>query len=267
MVQSGRCEVARDRTAHAEFMKRLALRVEYDGSAYLGWEMQRHGATVQGTLEAALARIAAHPVATVCAGRTDSGVHGLGQVVHFDTEVVRPVRAWTLGVNTHLPADISVSWAGEVVGGFHARFSAHRRRYRYIILNRSTRHALWARYSSCVHQSLDAGRMSDAASLLLGQHDFSAFRAAGCQARSAIRTLHEITVKRRDDFIVLEVTANAFLYHMVRNLAGSLILVGKRVVGTGTHELLQHFLRNPPCFLPVLCLDVDDLDVAIHRDL
>ena len=206
---------------------RVALRVEYDGENYHGWETQRNGATVQAALELALSRVADEPISTVCAGRTDAGVHALGQTVHFDTEAFRAPHAWVLGTNGLLPAQIAVTWASAVRDDFHARFSARKRHYRYIVVNRMARSAVRAAQTAWVHRPLDADRMDLAAQSLLGTHDFSAFRAAGCQARSPVRTLSRIRVGRRRDFVWIDVSANAFLQHMVRNIAGTLIEIGQ----------------------------------------
>jgi tRNA pseudouridine38-40 synthase len=163
----------------------------------------------------------------VCAGRTDAGVHALGQVAHFDTDAVRAMRSWVLGANSELPPDISVAFAQAVPDHFHARFSAEARTYRYLVLNRSARSALWARRAAWVHRPLATERMAEAAAHLIGEHDFSAFRAAECQAKSPVRRLQRLNVSRSGDLVILEATANAFLHHMVRNLAGLLIAVGK----------------------------------------
>jgi tRNA pseudouridine38-40 synthase len=206
---------------------RIAVGIEYDGSAYCGWQAQPALASVQAVAEEALSRIAAAPVSLVCAGRTDAGVHALGQVAHFDTEATRPMRSWVLGANSELPADVSVCWALPVAEHFHARFSAEARTYRYLILNRTARSALHARRAAWVHRPLDAERMNAAARLLEGEHDFSAFRAAECQAKSPIRRLQRLSVERQGEWIRIEATANAFLHHMVRNLAGLLIAIGR----------------------------------------
>ncbi|MDY6812734.1 MAG: tRNA pseudouridine(38-40) synthase TruA [Pseudomonadota bacterium] len=207
---------------------RIALGLEYDGSRYHGWEAQRHtGLTVQATLERALARIADAPVRTVVAGRTDTGVHAAGQVVHFETDAQRPARAWVLGTNSHLPADVSVSWAQAVPADFHARFSARWRVYRYLLMDRRARSALragrvcWRRYP------LDHGRMHAAAQALVGEHDFSAFRGADCQAHSPIRQVQWLRVRRRGELVIVDIRANAFLHHMVRNIVGSLLPIGE----------------------------------------
>jgi tRNA pseudouridine38-40 synthase len=206
---------------------RIAVGLEYDGSAYAGWQTQPGLRTVQRVAEAALASIADSPVALVCAGRTDAGVHAVGQVAHFDTAAVREMRSWLLGANSELPPDVSLSWARPVPAHFHARFSATARTYRYLILNRTARSALHARRAAWVHRPLDHERMQSAAAALEGAHDFSAFRAAECQAKSPVRRLERLTVTRHADWVVIEATANAFLHHMVRNLAGLLIAIGK----------------------------------------
>ena len=205
---------------------RIVLGVEYDGSRFFGFQRQRQHPTVQEELERALARVADAPVTIHCAGRTDTGVHAICQVVHFDTPVARSERAWVLGCNSHLPAGASVLWARPAEPGFHARFSARARTYRYRILNRWTRPGLLAGRVSWERRVLDASSMHEAAQHLLGEHDFSSFRAPGCQARHAVRTLRSIRVERAGNEVVIEVMANAFLYHMVRNIVGTLIEVG-----------------------------------------
>lgn len=212
---------------------RFAMGLEYDGSVFFGWQLQRQEPTVQGCLERALAKVADHEIRVSCCGRTDTGVHALCQVVHFDTGAQRSERSWVLGLNSHLPAGISVLWIREVDETFHARFTAHARTYRYVILNRWIRPALDARRVCWCRRPLDAGRMHEAAQLLQGEHDFSAFRAAACQARHPVREVHAISVRRQGSRVEIVVTANGFLYHMVRNLAGSLMSVGcgERPVG------------------------------------
>jgi tRNA pseudouridine38-40 synthase len=205
---------------------RYALGLEYDGCAFLGWQIQRQEPTVQGCVEKALARVANDEVRVTCCGRTDSGVHALGQVAHFDSDADRSERSWILGINSHLPAGASVLWIRQVDDGFHARFSAFSRSYRYVILNRWIRPAVDANRKSWCRTPLDADKMHDAAQLLLGEHDFTSFRATACQARHAVREIQQISVLRKGDTISLDVTANGFLYHMVRNIAGSLIRVG-----------------------------------------
>ena len=208
-------------------MPRLAVGIEYVGSHYHGWQTQPSAPTVQSRVEHALGGIAAQPLSVVCAGRTDAGVHATGQVAHFDTGAQRAPAAWLLGANSALPADIALRWAMEVPGHFHARYSALGRCYRYWILNRRARSALAADRAWNVHRTLDAGAMQSAATLLLGEHDFSAFRAAECQARSPVRQLREALVGRRGDWLCVQLRANAFLHHMVRNIVGLLVAVGR----------------------------------------
>ena len=205
---------------------RVALGVEYEGTRFSGWARQHGARTVAEVLEDALEAIASRPVSVVCAGRTDAGVHAIGQVVHFDTDVARPERAWTLGVKTRLPDDVSVRWACRPGEEFHARFSALRRHYRYVIYNHETRSPLLHARAALCHRKLDVAAMRRAASALEGEHDFSAFRAAGCQARNPVRTVHRLAVERHGDFVVIEVCANAFLKRMVRNIAGVLLAIG-----------------------------------------
>lgn len=213
--------------AAASGSMRIALGVEYDGGDFLGWQRLSHGASVQAALEQALSEVAAAPVVVTCAGRTDAGVHGCCQVVHFDTSVSRSMRSWVLGASSHLPRSVAVLWAQQVPVAFHARFSAHSRRYRYRILNRPVRPALEARYLAWERRPLDAGRMHEAAQVLLGEHDFSAFRALSCQAAHARRAIHRLSVRREDELVVVEIEANAFLHHMVRNIVGSLLPIGR----------------------------------------
>jgi tRNA pseudouridine38-40 synthase len=202
---------------------RVALGIEYDGTAYNGWQRQRSGLGVQQVLEHAIGQVADEAVGIVCAGRTDSGVHASGQVAHFDTSARRSERGWLLGANSNLPDDINVTWVKPVDDGFHARFSATARSYRYRILNRLVRSALFRHRAWWVHEALDHQRMHEAAQALLGEHDFSAFRAAGCQASGSVRQITSIRVSRDGDWILLDVTANAFLQHMVRNITGTLV--------------------------------------------
>lgn len=205
---------------------RVALGIEYRGSAYLGWERQKHGPTVQQALETALHRVADAEVRTVCAGRTDTGVHGYGQVVHLDAPARRPPEAWIRGTNSHLPGDIAVRWVRFPGAGFHARFLAASRTYRYVIFNDANRPAIGSDLVTWEYRPLDAGRMNTAAAALLGTHDFDAFRSSQCQARSPVRTITSIEISRRDKLILLDVSANGFLHHMVRNIVGSLLEVG-----------------------------------------
>lgn len=206
---------------------RYALGIEYDGTAFCGWQAQANGASVQDAVEAALAIIADAPTRVVCAGRTDAGVHALGQVVHFDTEAQRPESAWVRGVNANLPPSVAVRWAQPVTEDFHARFSARGRRYRYLLLNRAQRPGLQAGRVGWHHQILDERAMARAAAMLLGEHDFSAFRSAECQAKSPVKDLREAKIVRHGEFIVFDFAASAFLHHMVRNIIGALVYVGK----------------------------------------
>lgn len=209
------------------FARRFALGVEYDGSSYRGWQTQPGGNTVQDALESALTMIAGEPINVVCAGRTDAGVHATGQVVHFDTAAERPITAWIRGVNTFLPASVAVRWALPVADDFHARFSAHGRCYRYLLLNRPQRTGVWHGRMGWYHHALDVDCMQQAADFLLGEHDFTAFRAADCQAKSPIKTVRRADVRRHGEMIVFDFEAGAFLHHMVRNLVGSLVYVGQ----------------------------------------
>jgi tRNA pseudouridine38-40 synthase len=208
-------------------MPRLAAGVEYFGSAYAGWQTQSSLKTVQALVEGALSAVANSPVSVMCAGRTDAGVHSRGQVVHFDTDVVRGLRGWTLGANSNLPRDINLSWVRPVPAHFHARYSAEARTYRYLIFNRGVRSALVEGRAAQIHRPLDVQQMQAAAPSLVGQHDFSAFRSSECQAKSPIRRLTQLTIERDGDLVTIEVTANAFLHHMMRNIAGLLIAIGR----------------------------------------
>lgn len=205
---------------------RLAAGVEYDGTGFYGWQRQRQSPTVQESVEQALSQVADHPVIVHCAGRTDTGVHARCQVVHFDTSAQRSERSWVLGANTVLHPGASILWVREVDERFHARFSATRRRYEYRILNRWVRPAIARGRVAWIRQPLDAGLMNEAAQQLVGEHDFSSFRARGCQARTPVRRLHSISVVRDGCEVRLDIQANAFVYHMVRNIAGALVAVG-----------------------------------------
>ncbi|WP_413698673.1 tRNA pseudouridine(38-40) synthase TruA [Psychromonas sp. KJ10-10] len=206
---------------------RIALGIEYDGAAYYGWQRQKEVISVQQKLEEALSIIANHPITINCAGRTDSGVHGTGQVVHFDTEADRKDVAWTLGTNANLPNDIAVRWMKRVDETFHARFSATSRRYRYIIYNAPFRPGILHGGLSHYHSPLNEQLMQVAGQYIIGEQDFTSFRALHCQANSPVRTIEFLEITRRGNFIMIDIKANAFLHHMVRNIAGSLIEVGK----------------------------------------
>ena len=208
---------------------RYALGIEYEGARYHGWQRQNNVASVQQALEQALSRVANENIEVVCAGRTDTGVNATNQVVHFDTQQIRKDVAWTLGVNTYLPADIAVSWVTQVNEDFHARFSATARQYRYIIHNSRLRSAIFSQGLSFCHYALDHKLMHQAAQLLVGQHDFTSFRTVHCQSHSPIRTLYYCNVSRRGDYVFIDVKGNAFLHHMVRNIAGSLLRVGQEL--------------------------------------
>jgi tRNA pseudouridine38-40 synthase len=206
---------------------RIALGIEYDGSSFCGWQTQPAGCAAQDKLEQALAQIAGERVATICAGRTDAGVHALAQVVHFDTAAQRPESAWVRGVNALLPPALAVTWAREVSSEFHARYAARARCYRYVLLNHPVRPAADSGRAGWFHLPLDLENMRAAARLLLGEHDFSAFRSSECQARSPVRELRQLTIERQGNYVIFEVCANAFLHHMVRNIIGALVYVGK----------------------------------------
>jgi tRNA pseudouridine38-40 synthase len=203
--------------------RRVAAIIEYDGTDYAGWQSQAHSVSIQDAVQAALSFVAGHPIAAICAGRTDAGVHAVGQVIHFDTHAVRTPRAWVLGANTKLAPSIALQWAGEVTMGFHARHRASRRVYRYAILNRSARSALQRTRAAWIHRPLDAPAMHAAAQALIGEHDFSAFRSVQCQSKTPIRRVDAIEVIREGDYLWLQITANAYLHHMVRNIVGTLL--------------------------------------------
>jgi len=206
---------------------RYALGIEYDGAEFFGWQRQSHASSVQQSLEKSLAVVANHPVTVICAGRTDTGVHARGQVVHFDSPSKRSERQWMLGINSNLPDAVRVLWIQAVDDSFHARFSAFSRSYRYSILNRWVRPAIGVSYYGWCRYELDALRMHEAAQVLSGKHDFSAFRSSGCSAQHAVREVIAIGVSRQKNMVTIDITANAFLYHMVRNIVGSLIAVGQ----------------------------------------
>jgi len=218
---------------------RIAMGVEYDGSSFHGWQIQEDVDSVQSALEQGISYVADHPIRVHCAGRTDAGVHGLGQVIHFDTSAVRAMRNWILGTNINLPPTVNVNWAKQVPDSFHARFSARSRRYRYLILNRMSRSSILRDRAVWVHRPLDVERMQQASIHLIGTHDFSSFRALGCQAKSPIRTIEELLVERKGDQVTIDVKADGFLHHMVRNIAGVLIAIGsgERSVDWSKHVL------------------------------
>lgn len=205
---------------------RVALGIEYDGSSYTGWQSQPDGNTVQDVLQLALSKISGEPVTVIAAGRTDTGVHALEQVVHFDTRAIRPLSAWVRGVNAMLPSSVAVLWAHPVDDEFHARFSACARSYSYYLYSRPVRSAVQHGKVGWYHQKLDVALMREAAAYLMGEHDFSAFRASECQAKSPIKTLLQLSVQQSGDMFAFDLTANAFLHHMVRNIIGCLVYVG-----------------------------------------
>jgi len=210
---------------------RIVCGIEYDGTGYNGWQRQSHRVSVQAVVESALAFVADHPVTVVCAGRTDAHVHATWQVIHFDTAAQRSVRSWVLGANSRLPDDVRLLWACQVDDRFHARFSALSRQYRYVILNRPVASALKRNHASWIYKPLDSALMAAGGEYLLGEHDFSTFRAVACQAKNPVRTIRRLEVSRDHDYVYIDVEANAFLHHMVRNIAGVLISVG-----SGEHQ-------------------------------
>lgn len=219
---------------------RIALGVEYEGSGFCGWQTQLAGCAVQDRLEAALSQIAGETVTTICAGRTDAGVHALAQVVHFDCDAERPASAWVRGVNALLPPSLAVTWVQPVAAGFNARFSAKARHYRYLLFNHPVRPAADHGRVGWFHVPLDLETMQAATVCLLGEHDFSAFRSSECQAKSPVRRLTQLDVARRGPYLTFDFCANGFLHHMVRNIVGSLVYVGKGRHDTGwMNELLN----------------------------
>ncbi len=232
---------------------RIALGVEYDGSPYCGWQSQADVANVQDTLEAALSEIAGQPIRVTAAGRTDTGVHALEQVAHFDTQAARPLSAWVRGVNSLLPESVVVLWAHPVPDDFHARFSAHARSYRYQLVNRAVRSAVHAGKAGWFHVPLDIAAMQEAGRYLLGVHDFSAFRSSECQAKSPVKNLHQLDIRREGEIVVFDLSADAFLHHMVRNIIGCLVYVGKgKHAAEWIREILERRNRNEaaPTFAP-----------------
>jgi tRNA pseudouridine38-40 synthase len=243
-------------------MTKYAACIEYDGSAYCGWQRLSHAPSVQEEVENALTRVANHDIKLTCAGRTDSGVHGIGQVIHFESDAHRNEKAWRMGCNTNLPDDIVLRWIKPVDESFHARFSALSRRYRYIILNQQVRPALLQKKVCWYREFLDEKRMQKAANYLLGEHDFSSFRASACQAKHAMRELQEITVSRDAQYVTVDIVANAFLHHMVRNIVGSLFEIGtSRQTPDWFSELLtlkdrtQAGITAPACGLYFVSVD------------
>ncbi len=206
---------------------RIALGLSYDGSPYAGFQSQPAGNTVQDVLERALGGIAGEPVRVIAAGRTDTGVHALAQVVHFDTAVARPDTAWVRGTNAALPDAVAVQWAQRVDDGFHARFSATGRSYLYLLYNHPVRPAVFAQRAGWFHEPLDVAAMQQAAQCLVGEHDFSAFRSSECQAKTPVKRMERIAIRRVGPYIAFELEASAFLHHMVRNVVGCLVYVGK----------------------------------------
>lgn len=212
-----------------ENKQRIALGVEYIGTAYSGWQSQHFDQlpTIQDKVEKAIAHVADHPVQVICAGRTDAGVHAKGQVVHFESTAIRNERNWILGINSHLPSDISVHWARQMPDDFHARFSAIARQYQYHIYNHPFRSALYYRRATWVYLPLDVTQMQKAVHYFIGEHDFSSLRAQYCQAKSPIRKIEAINIEQHEDLIILTIKANAFLHHMVRNIVGVLLPIGR----------------------------------------
>lgn len=208
---------------------RIALGIEYLGTAYSGWQSQHFDQlpTIQDNVEKAISIVADHQVQVICAGRTDAGVHAKGQVIHFDTHAIRNERNWILGINSNLPSDISVHWAQQMPDDFHARFSAIARQYQYYIYNHPFRSALYHRRATWIYLPLDISQMQQAAQYFIGEHDFSSLRAQYCQAKSPVRKIEEINIEQHDDLIILTIKANAFLHHMVRNIIGVLLPIGR----------------------------------------
>jgi len=220
---------------------RVALGLEYDGTNYNGWQIQDHAPSIQGSLNQAISKVADETINCVGAGRTDSGVHASGQVLHFDTLAEREPRSWLLGINSDLDTDINVLWVKAVRPDFHARYSATGRTYRYVILNRPVRSALARTRAWWVHHELDAKAMSIAAKHLVGKHDFSSFRASGCQSKTPVREIRRFDVSRAGDWIIVECEANAFLHHMVRNIVGTLATIGR---GDAQPEWIRTLLQE-----------------------
>jgi tRNA pseudouridine38-40 synthase len=234
-------------------LTRIAIGLEYDGRDFCGWQSQPGSCGIQDVLERAVADIACHPVAVTAAGRTDTGVHASFQVAHFDVSTDRPLSAWVRGVNSHLPNGVAVMWSRQVPEDFHARFAVEERGYRYVLLNHPIRPGLMAGKIGWHHRPLDERRMSQAASLLLGKHDFSAFRAAECQAKTPEKELRQAAIERKGEYLVFDFRADGFLHHMVRNMVGCLVHVGTGGAEPGwVNELLAHKDRTQaaPTFMP-----------------
>lgn len=248
---------------------RIALGVEYRGTHYQGWQRLRHGPSVQGALEKALSRIATVPIEVMCSGRTDSGVHATRQIVHFDTDRSRPLKAWVMGTNVNLPRDIAVRWARQMPFDFHARFSSLARRYRYLIVNHPMPPAIDAEHMTWHRAPLDASRMHKAARALVGEHDFSGYRAAGCQSSTPWRHVHFIEVQRAGPLVVIDIQANAFLHHMVRNIAGVLLAIGdgRCDVERAAQVLLQGDRRRSEATAPAQGLHFVDVRFDARFDL
>jgi tRNA pseudouridine38-40 synthase len=219
---------------------RIALGVEYDGTLFYGWQIQPDLRTVQAELEKAIAEVADEAVRVICAGRTDTGVHAYGQVIHFDTKAERDEKAWVFGVNSFLPDDVAVKWSRFVADDFHARFSAMVRSYRYIICNEKIKPALKRQYETWHPQPLDEKRMQEASQFLIGKHDFSSFQDANCQSKSPYRCIKEINITRNGGLVIIDIKANAFLHHMVRNIVGTLFPIGE---GKQSPDWLQEVLE------------------------
>ncbi|HTM63691.1 MAG TPA: tRNA pseudouridine(38-40) synthase TruA [Gammaproteobacteria bacterium] len=219
---------------------RVALGIEYDGFDFYGWQSQPGMKTIQGTLQDALSKVANEPIEIICAGRTDAGVHATGQVIHFDTRAKRHLDAWIFGTNVHLPPSIGVRWSRQVDYSFHARFKAISRRYRYVIYNHPVRPAILSSRCSWHYYPLDVDLMRTAASFLIGEQDFSSFRSSKCNSNSPMRNITDFTIERRGDFVIFEIEANAFLHHMVRNIAGTLMKIG---AGFRDTEWMQEVLH------------------------
>lgn len=232
---------------------RVALGLEYDGAGFCGWQSQINGCAVQDCLEKTLQKLTGHELRISAAGRTDTGVHALCQVAHFDTIKVRPMSAWVRGVNANLPRNLRVLWAKQVDDSFHARFDAEQRSYQYLLVNQPVAPAIMLGKAGWFHLPLDVSAMQEAATYLVGEHDFSAFRAAECQAKSPIKQLHRAEISKVGNYLLFDFCANAFLHHQVRNMVGALVYVGK---GKYQPEYLAQLLesrdrkQSPPTFSP-----------------